>query len=210
WYDSFRGVVVLVRVVAGTITKGQHLRFWATEQTYDCTMIAVRRPGVVEVETIEAGQVGIVAASIKDIAHARVGDTITDADRPVDAPLPGFKTVKPMVFAGLFPVDAADYQDLKDALGKLVLNDASVTDEPETSAALGFGFRTGFLGLLHMEIIQERLEREFNLNLITTAPSVRYKIYLTGDELLEVDNPAKVPDQGKYEKIEEPIIQATV
>src|SRR5262249_30703358 len=158
----------------------------------------------VEIETLEAGQVGIVAASIKDIAHARVGDTVFDAERPIEEPLPGFKTVKPMVFAGLFPVDAADYQDLKDALGKLVLNDASVTYEPETSAALGFGFRTGFLGLLHMEIIQERLEREFNLNLITTAPSVRYRIQLPGGEIVEVDNPAKIPDQGKVEKIEEP------
>jgi GTP-binding protein LepA len=210
WYDSFRGVVVLVRVVAGTIHKGTKLRFWATEQTYECTMIAVRRPGPVEVDVLEAGQVGILAASIKDIAHARVGDTIVDADRPADAPLPGFKTVKPMVFAGLFPVDAADYQDLKDALGKLVLNDASVTYEPETSAALGFGFRTGFLGLLHMEIVQERLEREFNLNLIVTAPSVRYKIHVPGGEIQEVDNPAKIPDQGKVDKIEEPIITATV
>jgi GTP-binding protein LepA len=134
---------------------------------------------------------------------------VTDADRPCDAPLPGFKTVKPMVFAGLFPVDAADYQDLKDALGKLVLNDASVTYEPETSLALGFGFRTGFLGLLHMEIIQERLEREFNLNLITTAPSVRYRLHHLG-EIIEVDNPAKIPDQGKVDLIEEPIINATV
>jgi GTP-binding protein LepA len=210
WYDAFRGVVVLVRVVAGRIANGTKLRFWATEQTYECTMVAVRRPGVAEVDTLEAGQVGILAASIKDIGHARVGDTITDADRPCAAPLPGFKTVKPMVFAGLFPVDAADYQDLKDALGKLVLNDASVTYEPETSSALGFGFRTGFLGLLHMEIIQERLEREFNLNLITTAPSVRYRIKQQTGEIVELDNPAKVPDQGKYDAIEEPMITATV
>ncbi|MGE0871961.1 MAG: translation elongation factor 4 [Kofleriaceae bacterium] len=210
WYDTFRGVVVLVRVMSGKITKGTKLRFWATEQTYECTMVAVRRPQPIEIDGLEAGQVGILAASIKDIAHARVGDTVTDADRPCAEPLPGFKTVKPMVFAGLFPVDAADYQDLKDALGKLVLNDASVTYEPETSAALGFGFRTGFLGLLHMEIIQERLEREFNLNLITTAPSVRYRILQPGGEIIEVDNPAKVPDQGKYDKIEEPIILATV
>jgi GTP-binding protein LepA len=210
WYDTFRGVVVLVRVMSGKIKRGTKLRFWATEQTYDCTMIAVRQPGLVEIDTLEAGQVGILAASIKDIAHARVGDTVTDAERPVDAPLPGFKTVKPMVFAGLFPVDAADYQDLKDALGKLILNDASVTYEPETSAALGFGFRTGFLGLLHMEIIQERLEREFNLNLITTAPSVRYRIQELHKDVYEVDNPAKVPDQGKYESIEEPVITATV
>ena len=135
---------------------------------------------------------------------------MTDADRPCAAPLPGFKTIKPMVFAGLFPVDAADYQDLKDALGKLCLNDASVTYEPETSSALGFGFRTGFLGLLHMEIIQERLEREFNLNLITTAPSVRYRVKLQNGDIIELDNPANVPDQGKYEAIEEPIINATV
>jgi GTP-binding protein LepA len=210
WYDTFRGVVVLVRVMTGRIKRGTKLRFWATDQVYDCTMIAVRRPQLVEVDVIEAGQVAMLAASIKEIAHARVGDTVTDADRPCDAPLPGFKTVKPMVFAGLFPVDAADYQDLKDALGKLVLNDASVTYEPESSAALGFGFRTGFLGLLHMEIIQERLEREFNLNLITTAPSVRYRIHQQDGEIIEVDNPAKVPDQGKASMIEEPVIKATV
>jgi len=211
WYDSFRGVVVLVRVFDGTITKGQRLRFWATDQVYDCTMVAVRKPGAVEVDELCAGQVGILAGQIKDIAHARVGDTVTDADRPVEAPLPGFKAVKPMVFAGLFPVDAADYQNLKDALGKLTLNDAAVTYEPETSAALGFGFRSGFLGLLHMEIIQERLEREFNLDLITTAPSVQYKVYSQGeDEPVIVDNPAKIPDGGKAEKIEEPIITATV
>jgi GTP-binding protein LepA len=210
WYDTFRGVVVLVRVMTGRIRRGTKLRFWATDQVYDCTMIAVRRPQLVEVDVIEAGQVAMLAASIKEIAHARVGDTVTDADRPCDAPLPGFKTVKPMVFAGLFPVDAADYQDLKDALGKLVLNDASVTYEPESSAALGFGFRTGFLGLLHMEIIQERLEREFNLNLITTAPSVRYRIHAQNGEIIEVDNPAKVPDQGKAAMIEEPVIKATV
>ncbi|HEY3801310.1 MAG TPA: translation elongation factor 4 [Kofleriaceae bacterium] len=210
WYDTYRGVVVLVRVMTGRIAKGTKLHFMATQVTYDCTMTAVRTPAAVEVDAIEAGQVGIVAGAIKDIAHARVGDTITDAERPVTEPLPGFKTVKPMVFAGLFPVDAADYQDLKDALGKLVLNDASVTYEPETSSALGFGFRTGFLGLLHMEIIQERLEREFNLNLITTAPSVRYRVKLNGGEIVELDNPAKVPDQGKYEAIEEPVITATV
>ncbi len=210
WYDTYRGVVVLVRVMEGTLKKGQKLRFWATGVEYECQMTAVRRPANIEVESIEAGQVGIVAAAIKDIAHARVGDTVTDADNPCAAPLGGFKTVKPMVFAGLFPVDNEDYQDLKDALGKLVLNDASVTYEPETSLALGFGFRTGFLGLLHMEIIQERLEREFNLNLITTAPSVRYRIHMPDGETIEVDNPAKVPDQGNVDNIEEPIILATV
>ncbi len=210
WYDTYRGVVVLVRVMEGTLKKGQKLRFWATGVEYECQMTAVRQPANIEVESIAAGQVGIVAAAIKDIAHARVGDTITDADNPCAAPLDGFKTVKPMVFAGLFPVDNEDYQDLKDALGKLVLNDASVTYEPETSLALGFGFRTGFLGLLHMEIIQERLEREFNLNLITTAPSVRYRIHMPDGQTIEVDNPAKVPDQGNVDNIEEPIILATV
>ena len=210
WYDTYRGVVVLVRVMQGTLKKGQKLKFWNTNQVYECQMTAVRRPAIAEVDEIAAGQVGIVAAAIKDIAHARVGDTVVDADDTAAEPLPGFKTVKPMVFAGLFPVDNEDYQNLKDALGKLVLNDASVTYEPETSLALGFGFRTGFLGLLHMEIIQERLEREFDLNLITTAPSVRYRIHLNGGELLEVDNPAKIPDQGKYDDIEEPIITATV
>ncbi len=210
WYDSYRGVVSLVRVFDGTVKPGMKLRFWATDVVYDCTFIGVRRPNTVEVDELEAGQVGMLAGHIKDIAHARVGDTITDADNPCDEPLPGFKKVQPMVYAGLFPVDAADYQDLKDALGKLVLNDASVTYEPESSSALGFGFRTGFLGLLHMEIIQERLEREFNLNLITTAPSVRYRIHLVGGEVLELDNPAKIPDAGKFEKIEEPVILATV
>jgi GTP-binding protein LepA len=210
WYDTYRGVVVLVRVFQGTIKKGTKLRFWATDVTYDCTMVAVRKPFLVEMDDLDAGEVGILAASIKDIAHARVGDTITDAENPCDAPLPGFKAVKPMVFAGMYPVDAADYQDLKDALGKLVLNDAAVTYEPESSSALGFGFRCGFLGLLHMEIIQERLEREFDLNLITTAPSVQYKVHQIGGEIVVVDNPAKIPDQGKFEKIEEPVIHATV
>ena len=211
WYDSFRGVVVLIRVFKGVVKKGTRVRFWNTQQTYECTLVAVRTPHLLEVDEQAAGEVGIIAAAIKDISHARVGDTMTDADRPCPAPLPGFKAVKPMVFAGLYPVDAADYQDLKDALGKLVLNDAAVTYEPESSSALGFGFRCGFLGLLHMEIIQERLEREFDLNLITTAPSVQYKVYSIGvEQPVIVDNPAKVPDGGKFDKIEEPVILATV
>jgi GTP-binding protein LepA len=210
WYDQFRGVVVLVRVIDGSIKKGQNLRFWATNKVHGCTMVAVRSPGLVEVDDLGVGEVGILAGSIKDIADARVGDTVTDNDRPCAAPLPGFKTVQPMVFAGLFPVDAADYQNLKDALGKLTLNDASVTYEPETSAALGFGFRCGFLGLLHMEIIQERLEREFDLDLITTAPSVQYRVRLNDGEVVVVDNPAKVPDGGRFDAIEEPAITATV
>ncbi|HVV83332.1 MAG TPA: translation elongation factor 4 [Kofleriaceae bacterium] len=210
WYDSFRGVVVLVRVFKGTLRKGTRMRFWATGQVYDCTMVAVRTPHPLEVDSLDAGEVGIVAGSIKDIAHARVGDTLTDDDRPCPAPLPGFKAVQPMVFAGMYPVDAADYQDLKDALGKLVLNDAAVTYEPESSSALGFGFRCGFLGLLHMEIIQERLEREFDLDLITTAPSVKYRVHMPGGEVEVLDNPAKIPDAGKFEQIEEPVINATV
>jgi GTP-binding protein LepA len=210
WYDSFRGVVALIRVVEGVIRKGTRLKFWSTEQVYDCTHVGVFTPFAIELKELSAGEVGVVAASIKDIDHARVGDTITDADNPCDAPLPGFKRVKPMVFAGLFPVDAADYQSLKESLGKLTLNDAAVTYEPEVSSALGFGFRCGFLGLLHMEIIQERLEREFDLNLITTAPSVRYRVHLPEGDVVEVDNPAKIPDLGKYDEIEEPFIAATI
>ena len=210
WYDSFRGVVALIRVVVGSVRRGMKLRFWATGQVYQCTYISVATPHAVEVDELRAGEVGMVAASIKDISHARVGDTVTDDDNRTAAPLPGFKTVQPMVYAGLFPVDPADYQNLKEALGKLTLNDASVTYEAEASSALGFGFRCGFLGLLHMEIIQERLEREFDLDLITTAPSVRFKVHTPEGEVVEVDNPAKIPDVGKYQAIEEPMIQATV
>jgi GTP-binding protein LepA len=210
WYDQFLGVVVLIRVVDGTLKKGTKVRFWNTEKIYECSQVGVFAPFPKEVDELSAGEVGVLAAAIKDIADARVGDTVTDADNPVTEPLAGFKAVKPMVFAGLFPVDAADYADLKDALGKLVLNDSAVTFEPEVSSALGFGFRCGFLGLLHMEIIQERLEREHNLNLITTAPSVRYRITIKDGDVIEVENPAKIPDVGKYQTIEEPIIKATV
>ncbi|RMH37687.1 MAG: elongation factor 4 [Deltaproteobacteria bacterium] len=210
WYDPYRGVVVLCRVVSGQIERGMRLRFWASGKEYECTFVAVYTPHPQEVDSLGTGEVGVVAASIKDIAHARVGDTITDASAPCAEPLPGFKTVKPMVFAGLFPSDAADYDQLKEALGKLTLNDAAVTFEPETSAALGFGFRCGFLGLLHMEIIQERLEREYGLDLITTAPSVRYRVTLKDGTVREVDNPAHIPDVGKFESIEEPIIRASI
>jgi GTP-binding protein LepA len=210
WYDPYQGVVVLARVVSGRIQKGMRLRFWASKEVYECNNLGVYSPFPVQVDDLAAGEVGVVAASIKDIAHARVGDTITDDDNPSAEPLPGFKAVKPMVFAGLFPTDAGDYEDLKEALGKLTLNDAAVTFEPETSSALGFGFRCGFLGLLHMEIIQERLEREYDLDLITTAPSVRYRVHTKSGEVEEVDNPARIPDLGKYEAIEEPIILATI
>ncbi|HUH05456.1 MAG TPA: translation elongation factor 4 [Kofleriaceae bacterium] len=210
WYDQFLGVVVLMRVIDGVIRKGLKIRFWNTGQEYEVASVGVFAPFPKELKELRAGEVGLFAAAIKDISHARVGDTVTEAERPCDAPLAGFKEVKPMVFAGLFPTDAADYGALKEALGKLVLNDAAVTYEPETSAALGFGFRSGFLGLLHMEIVQERLEREYDIDLITTAPSVRYRVHLKNGDLVEVENPAKIPDLGKFESIEEPIIKATV
>ncbi len=210
WYDQYLGVVVLTRVMSGTINKGTKLRFWTSNKVYECTSLGVYTPFAEQIKQLCTGEVGIVAASIKDIADARVGDTITDDAAPCDAPLPGFKSAKPMVFAGLFPSEAPDYQDLKDALGKLVLNDAAVSFEPETSSALGFGFRCGFLGLLHMEIIQERLEREYDLDLITTAPSVCYRVHHKQGEIEEVDNPAKVPDIGGFDAIEEPIILASI
>ena len=210
WYDQFLGVVVLVRVVHGSFQKGDKLRFWASDTVYECSTVGVFTPFAAQVDSLSAGEVGVLSASIKDISHARVGDTITHDANACSEPLAGFKTVKPMVFAGLFPVDAGDYGALKDALAKLVLNDASVTYEPETSAALGFGFRSGFLGLLHMEIIQERLEREHNLDLITTAPSVRYRVHLRSGEVVEVENPANIPDVGKFDRIEEPVILATI
>jgi GTP-binding protein LepA len=210
WYDPYRGVVVLVRVVAGAISRGTALRFVATGKVHPCTFLAVYEPHAVEIDTLATGEVGIVAAQIKDIQDARVGDTITDDTRPCAAPLAGFKAVKPMVYAGLFPSDAGDYDQLKEALAKLTLNDAAVSYEPESSSALGFGFRCGFLGLLHMEVIQERLEREHDLDLITTAPSVRYRVYHKDGVVEEVDNPAKIPDIGKYQRIEEPIITATI
>ena len=210
WYDPFLGVVVLLRVFQGTVRKGTRVRFWATNKVYECNNTRVFTPFTQELTELGAGEVGVIAASIKDIAHARVGDTVTDDDHPCAEPLSGFKTVKPMVFAGLFPVESTGYEGLKDALAKLVLNDASVTFEPETSAALGFGFRCGFLGLLHMEIIQERLEREHNLDLITTAPSVRYRVHRNDGTVDEVENPALIPDLGKFKSIEEPVITATV
>lgn len=210
WYDSFRGVVALVRVVDGTLKKGQKLRFMATDKDYECTHVGAYEPQLVEHKSLASGEVGIIAASIKDIADVQVGDTITNAEVPAEIALDGFKKVQPMVFAGVFPVDSTDYTKLKDALGKLTLNDAAVTHEPESSAALGFGFRCGFLGLLHMEIVQERLEREFDLDLIITAPSVIYRVKHKDGKMEMVDNPAKIPDLGGYEHMEEPMIKATV
>jgi GTP-binding protein LepA len=210
WYDSFRGVVTLVRIQSGIVRTGDRIRFCSTGRAYDVQELAVSTPHYLRVDALGAGEVGLVITGIKDIAEARVGDTVTHDARPVEQPLPGFKEVKPVVFAGLFPTEAKDYPDLRDALGKLALNDASFTYEPETSEALGFGFRCGFLGLLHMEIVQERLEREFDLNLVITAPSVRYRVHTSDGELLEIENPSRLPEAGKVETIEEPYIRASV
>jgi GTP-binding protein LepA len=209
WFDIYRGAVVLVRVMEGRITPHMKVRLVYSNQVHEVETLGTLTPKPVALEELEAGDVGFVVANIKDVADARMGDTITDADRQAPA-LPGFEAIKPMVFAGLFPVLADDYEPLRDALGKLKLNDASFFYEPENSVALGFGFRCGFLGLLHMEIVQERLEREFGLNLITTAPSVRYRITRTDGSVIEVDSPAKFPNPSDMSKIEEPIIKAMI
>jgi GTP-binding protein LepA len=210
WFDSYRGVVVLARVVEGTLAVGMNVRLWSNGQVYAVEELGVLTPKPVRVETLQAGEVGFVIANIKRISDTRIGDTITEHSRPAAAPLPGFVEIKPMVFAGLYPVDASEYEPLRDALEKLRLNDASFQYEPENSVALGFGFRCGFLGLLHMEIVQERLEREFNLNLITTAPGVRYRLTTKEGQMLEIDNPTKFPAAGDVTKIEEPIITALI
>jgi GTP-binding protein LepA len=210
WFDPYRGVVVLARIVEGTIKKGQRIRLMANGHTFDVETLGVLTPKPVEVDELSAGEVGFLVANIKNVADTGIGDTITDDVHPALEALPGFEELKPMVFAGLYTVDAHEHTLLREALEKLRLNDASFFFEPESSAALGFGFRCGFLGLLHMEIIQERLEREYDLNLITTAPSVRYKITLTDGGVIEVDNPSRWPDPSEIEKIEEPIITATI
>ncbi|MBT9283638.1 MAG: translation elongation factor 4 [Hydrogenibacillus schlegelii] len=210
FYDPYRGVVALIRVKDGTIRIGDEILFMATGKVHAVTELGVFAPRPTSVEELSAGEVGYVAASVKTIADTRVGDTITHARRPAAEPLPGYRKVLPVVFAGLYPVDSDDYDDLKDALEKLKLNDAALTFEPETSQALGFGFRCGFLGLLHMEVVQERLEREFGLHLIVTAPSVVYRVKLKNGEVREVDNPSKMPDAGLIEAIEEPFIRATI
>jgi GTP-binding protein LepA len=210
WYDSYRGVVVLARVVEGTLSVGTRLRLWSNNQVYTVEELGVRTPKPVRVDKLEAGEVGYVVANIKRVSDTKIGDTIIDDSRPAAEPLPGFQEIKPMVFAGLYPVEANAYEDLRDAMEKLRLNDSSFFYEPESSAALGFGFRCGFLGLLHMEIIQERLEREFNLDLITTAPSVRYRITTKSGQVVEVENPTKFPPPGDIAKIEEPVITALI
>ncbi|HLM56126.1 MAG TPA: translation elongation factor 4 [Pyrinomonadaceae bacterium] len=210
WYDSYRGVVVLFRVIDGTIKPGMKIRFFNTGRDYQVETIGVNRPRPTTIDSLSVGEVGFLTASIKTVADVQIGDTITQAARPTKEPFPGFQEIKPMVFAGLYPVEANQYEELRDALDKLRLNDASFFYEPESSAALGFGFRCGFLGLLHMEIVQERLEREFDLALITTAPGVRYRVTTTDGEVVEVDSPARMPDSVRISKIEEPIIEATI
>jgi GTP-binding protein LepA len=210
WYDAYLGVVTLVRVKDGTIVKGQKVRMMGTGAVHQVDQVGVFTPKRLSVDRLWPGEIGFITASIKDLADARVGDTITDDRRPAAAPLPGFRPSQPVVFCGMFPVDAADFEDLRDSLGKLRLNDASFEYEPEHSAALGSGFRCGFLGLLHLEIIRERLMREFDLDLVITAPSVVYRVHLTKGQVLELHNPADMPDPTEIRSIEEPWIRATI
>ena len=210
WYDPYRGVVCMIRVVDGVLRAGDKILFMSSRRTYPVDELGIFTPKPGPVDHLAAGEVGFFYAGIKDLIQAQIGDTITHADRPTAAPYPGFQEVKPMVFAGLYPVSADDYEGLRDAVDKLRLNDASFTFEPESSGALGFGFRCGFLGLLHMEIIQARLEREFDLDLITTAPGVRYVAYTTDGKVHEVESPSKLPDPGRLDHLEEPYIASTI
>ncbi len=210
WFDSYRGVVILARIKEGTLRKGDRIMLWSNRNQFDIEEMGVLTPKPVAIDKLEAGEVGFIVANIKNVADTKIGDTITHVDRPCLEALPGFEELKPMVFAGIYTVDAHEHTLLREALEKLRLNDSSFFFEPESSVALGFGFRCGFLGLLHMEIIQERLEREYNLDLITTAPGVRYKITLTDKSVIEVDNPSRWPDPSEIEKVEEPIITAMI
>ena len=211
YYDSYRGVIVYVRVKEGSLSAGQRIKMMATGAEFEVVEVGMMHPsGLIPKKKLAAGDVGYIAASIKNIHDTRVGDTVTTSRNGAAEPLPGYKKVNPMVYCGIYPADGANYEDLKEALQKLQLNDAALMFEPETSAALGFGFRCGFLGLLHMEIIQERLEREYDLDLVTTAPSVIYKVYRTNGELVWVDNPANLPDPGEIEHMEEPMVNATI
>jgi len=210
WFDAYRGVIVLARVFQGTLRKEQRIRLMWNGTTFDAETLGVLTPKPVEIDQLSAGEVGFIVANIKNVADTKIGDTITDDTNPAIEPLPGFEEIKPMVFAGLYTVDAHEHTQLREALEKLRLNDSSFFFEPESSVALGFVFRCGFLGLLHMEIIQERLEREFGLDLITTAPGVRYKITLTDGSLVEIDNPSRWPDPSEIAKVEEPVILATI
>jgi GTP-binding protein LepA len=210
WYDAYLGVVVLVRIIDGTLKKGQRVKLMSTGASYQIERVGIFRPKQEMLEQLGPGEVGFFTAAIKEVADTRVGDTVTDEKNPTAEALPGFKPAQPVVFCGLFPVDAADFEDLREAMAKLRLNDASFSFETESSAALGFGFRCGFLGLLHLEIITERLEREFNLDLITTAPSVIYHLHMTDGSMIEMHNPADMPDVVKIDHIEEPWIEATI
>lgn len=210
WYDAYLGVVVLVRIIDGEMKKGQRIRMMGTGGAYTIDNVGIFRPKKETVASLTPGEIGFFTASIKEVADTRVGDTVTEEKRPCAKALPGFKPAQPVVFCGLFPVDAAEFEDLREAMGKLRLNDASFEFEMETSAALGFGFRCGFLGLLHLEIIRERLEREFNIDLITTAPSVIYQLHMTDGKIVEMHNPADMPDVMKIDHIEEPWIRATI
>jgi len=209
-YDPYKGVIVYVRVMDGVIKAGSKIRFMATEKEFEVIEVGAFRPKMSSVDELRAGDVGFVVAGIKNVKDTRVGDTITDAKNPVKEPLPGYRRINPMVFCGLYPIDTADYTELREALEKLELNDASLRYEPETSQALGFGFRCGFLGLLHMEIIQERIEREFNIPLLTTAPSVVFKVHQTDGTVIDIDNPANMPEQQKIDHIEEPYVKASI
>jgi GTP-binding protein LepA len=210
WYDAYRGVVILIRVIDGRIEPGMKIRLMAAEQDYQVEQLGIFGPKPLPVDGLGVGEAGFMVANIKNVADARIGDTVTEAARPTSTPFPGFKELKPMVFAGLYPVEGSKYAELREALEKLRLNDASFFFEPETSAALGFGFRCGFLGLLHMEIVQERLEREFDQDLITTAPGVLYRVTTTDDVVQEIDTPSKLPETGRVKQIEEPVITATM
>jgi GTP-binding protein LepA len=210
WYDPYRGVVIVVRVIDGVLRPGMKIRLMAEGQDYESLQVGIFTPKAIEADELGVGEVGFLVANIKKISDAKIGDTITESGRPALEPFPGFKPLKPMVFAGFYPVEGHQYPELRDALEKLRLNDASFFYEPETSMALGFGFRCGFLGLLHMEIVQERLEREFDMDLVTTAPGVLYRVTTTDGVVQEIDSPAKLPDAGRIQTIEEPVITAMV
>jgi GTP-binding protein LepA len=210
WFDSYRGVIILVRVMDGHLRKGQRIRLWSNGQTFEVDAVGYQSPKAIPCDELQAGEVGFLSANIKTVSDAKIGDTIIDHGDPATEPLPGFEEIKPMVFAGLYPVESHEHGLLRDALEKLRLNDSAFSFEPENSVALGFGFRCGFLGLLHLEIVQERLEREFNIDLITTAPGVRYRVTATDGEILQIDNPTKFPDPSQIKQIEEPIIEAQV
>ena len=210
YYDSYRGVIILIRIKDGSVKVGDHIKLMQSGKDYVVTELGIRTPDEIKLKELKCGQVGYLCAQIKDIKDVRPGDTVTNFDNPASEALPGYRDINPMVYCGLYPVESDDYQDLKDALEKLSLNDSSLQYVPETSQALGFGFRCGFLGLLHMDVVQERLEREYNLDLILTAPSVIYHVYLTDKQMVKIDNPSMLPDSSKIDRIEEPYVRANI